>query len=138
MTKNKAFPILQGKQGLLLGDANDVSLAHASANLTKELNAGVITTYSNDKVRLYVDPMLNPFNILVLNCHVENEGELEAVIETAAQALSHLDFLVLSIPQLMIKLSFDKQTCWRDSSNTFLTPLVEASVLKLVRLSHLR
>ena len=63
--------------------------------------------------------MLNPFNILVLNCHVENEGELEAVIETAAQALSHLDFLVLSIPQLMIKLSFDKQTCWRDSSNTF-------------------
>ena len=55
MIKNKAYPILQGKQDLLLGDANDDSFAHASANLTKELNAGVITTYSNDKARQFVD-----------------------------------------------------------------------------------
>ena len=138
MTKNEAYPILQGKRGLLLGDANDHSIAHASANLTKELSAGVITTYSNDKARQYVDPMVNPFNILVLNCHVENEGDLEAVIETAAQSLGHLDFLVHSIPQLMIKLSFDKQTCWPDNSNTLPTPRLEASLLELVRLSHLR
>ena len=45
--------MLQGKRGLLIGVANDDSFAHASAKLTKELNAGVITTYSNDKARQF-------------------------------------------------------------------------------------
>jgi enoyl-[acyl-carrier protein] reductase I len=89
--------MLQGKRGLLIGVANDHSIAYAAAKLAKTLGAEVIATCLNDKARQYAEPILNPLDIPVLNCNVENEGELEAVIESAAQSLGHLDFLVHSI-----------------------------------------
>ena len=85
--------MLQGKRGLLIGVGNDHSIAYAAAKLAKTLGAEVIATCLNDKARQYVEPILNPLDIPVLNCNVENEGELEAVIESAAQSLGHLDFL---------------------------------------------
>jgi len=89
--------MLQGKKGLVIGVANDQSIAYAAAKLTKELGAEVVATCLNDKARKYVEPVLSPLHIPLLNCNVEIEGELEATLENAAEILGQIDFVVHSI-----------------------------------------
>ena len=60
--------MLQGKKGLVIGVANDHSIAYAAAKLTKELGAEVVATCLNDKARKYVQPVLDPLDIPLLNC----------------------------------------------------------------------
>lgn len=89
--------MLQGKKGLVIGVANDHSIAYAAAKLTKELGAEVVATCLNDKARKYVQPVLDPLDIPLLNCNVEADDELGAAIEEANQMLGGIDFVVHSI-----------------------------------------
>lgn len=89
--------MLNGKKGLVIGLANEHSIAFAAAKTLKSLGAEVIGTCLNDKARTYVTPVTEPLGIPVLNLNVEVEGELESAILGATEQLGGLDFVVHSI-----------------------------------------
>lgn len=88
---------LAGKKGLILGIANDSSIAFGCARLIRALGAEVLATCLNDKARKFVLPHTEPLGIELLNCDVEQPGELEAVVQRAVQKFGQLDFVIHSI-----------------------------------------
>lgn len=96
MTKKNAFS-LAGKKGLVLGLANENSIAWGCAQLAHQMGAEVVASCLNDKARRYVEPLTDPLGIELVNCNVEQDGELDALVAHAAQRLGRLDFVVHSI-----------------------------------------
>lgn len=88
---------LSGKKGLILGIANDHSIAWGCARLLRELGADVLATCLNDKARKYVEPLTAPLGIELINCDVEAPGQLEAAVEHAVRKFGQLDFVIHSI-----------------------------------------
>lgn len=88
---------LSGKKGLIIGVANDRSLAYGVARAARELGADLVTTCLNDKARKYVQPLTDELGVTLLNCNVEEEGALESVVDQAVAELGHLDFVIHSI-----------------------------------------
>ena len=70
---------LQGKKGLILGVANDHSIAWGCARLMRSLGADIVATCLNEKARGYVEPLTAPLGIDLINCNVEEPGALDAL-----------------------------------------------------------
>ena len=88
---------LHGKKGLILGLANEHSIAWGCARQARLMGAEVVATCLNDKARPYVEPLTQPVGIDLQNCNIEAEGELERVVAYAADKLGQLDFVIHSI-----------------------------------------
>ena len=88
---------LQGKKGLVLGLANERSIAWACARLAREQGAEVVASCLNDKARVHVQPLTDAADITLVNCNVEQPGELPTLVEQAVQRLGRLDFVIHSI-----------------------------------------
>ncbi|WP_432557799.1 enoyl-ACP reductase FabI [Granulicoccus sp. GXG6511] len=88
---------LSGKKGLIVGLANERSLAYGVARTARALGADLVTTCLNDKARKYVQPLTDDLGVTLLNLNVEEEGALEAVVDQAVAELGQLDFVVHSI-----------------------------------------
>ena len=54
-------PVLSGRKALVVGVANDSSIAWGCAKAFHELGAQVAITYLNDKARPYVEPLARPW-----------------------------------------------------------------------------
>ena len=88
---------LAGKKGLILGIANDSSIAFGCARLARQMGAEVVATCLNDKARRFVEPHTEPLGIDLVNCDVEVPGELEATVQHAVDKFGQLDFVIHSI-----------------------------------------
>lgn len=88
---------LAGKKGLILGIANDRSIAWGCAKFMHSMGAEIVASCLNDKARKFVAPLTDPLGIDLLNCDLQKEGELEALVEHAVQKLGKLDFVIHSI-----------------------------------------
>lgn len=88
---------LAGKKGLVLGIANDHSIAWECAKIAHLQGAELIATCVNDKSRKFVQPLTDELGISLLNCNVEEPDALTQVVETAAKQLGQLDFVIHSI-----------------------------------------
>lgn len=88
---------LDGKKGLVLGIANQQSIAWGCAQLARQLGAEVVATCLNDKARQYVAPLTDPLGIDLVNCNVEDEGALTALVSHAVERLGQVDFVIHSI-----------------------------------------
>ena len=98
MTDNIPRPILQGKKALVIGIANDSSIAYGCAKAFRELDADLAITYLNEKARPYVEPLAREMNAaLFLPLDVSVPGTLEKVFEAVADKWGRLDILVHSI-----------------------------------------
>jgi len=99
MTNNAAHNAfnLAGKKGLILGIANDHSIAFGCARLARELGADVVASCLNDKARKYVEPLTTPLGIDLVNCDVEADGQLQAIVDRAVAKFDRLDFVIHSI-----------------------------------------
>ena len=84
---------LAGKKGLVLGIANDHSIAWECAKIAHEQGAEIIATCLNDKARSYVQPLTDSLGIPLLNCNVEEPDALSQVVDDAARQLGQLDRL---------------------------------------------
>lgn len=92
------FLSLQGKRGLVVGVANEDSIAWACARAFHELGAELALTYLNDKARPYVEPLAERVGAdLFLPCDVREPGQLESVFEAIEARWGRLDFLLHSI-----------------------------------------
>jgi enoyl-[acyl-carrier protein] reductase I len=97
MTINANLFSLAGKKGLVLGLANDHSIAWGAAQLARQQGAEIVASCLNEKAMRYVEPLTGPAGIDLLPCDVEHPGELEALVNHAVAKLGHLDFVVHSI-----------------------------------------
>ena len=88
---------LAGKKGLILGVANDRSIAWGCTKLFRELGADVVATCLNEKARKYVQPLTDAVGVDLLNCDVEEPGQLEAAVAHAVDKFGQIDFLIHSI-----------------------------------------
>ncbi|MFT7775986.1 enoyl-ACP reductase FabI [Roseateles sp.] len=89
---------LQGKKGLVVGIANDKSIAWGCARAFREAGAELALTWFNDKARPHVEPLAQQLQAdIALPLDVEQPGQLEAVFDAIAQRWGRLDFLLHSI-----------------------------------------
>jgi len=75
-------PVLNGAKALVVGVANDSSIAYGCAKAFRELGADLALTYLNEKARPHVEPLARELNApLFLPLDVSAEGQLEAVFD---------------------------------------------------------
>jgi enoyl-[acyl-carrier protein] reductase I len=98
MTTHVPRPILAGKKALVVGVANDSSIAWGCAKAFRELGADIAITYLNAKAKPYVEPLAKSLDApLFLPLDVSKPGELEAVFDAITKTWGSLDILVHSI-----------------------------------------
>lgn len=89
---------LKGKKGLIVGIANEGSIAYGCGKQLKSLGAEIAVTYLNEKAEKYVKPLADELDAKIfMPCNVQKEGELEAVFAEIEKQWGKLDFLIHSI-----------------------------------------
>jgi len=90
--------LLEGKKGLIVGIANDQSIAWGCAKAFRAFGAELAVTYLNEKARKYVEPLARVLESpIVMPLDVRETGQIEAVFKRIAGDWGHLDFVVHSI-----------------------------------------
>lgn len=97
MTFDNNVLTLAGKKGLVLGLANEHSIAWGCAQLARLQGAEVVASCLNEKSRPYVEPLTSAAGIDLMACNVEQPGDLQALVDYAVAKLGRLDFVVHSI-----------------------------------------
>jgi enoyl-[acyl-carrier protein] reductase I len=91
-------PVLSGRRALVVGVANEHSIAWGCARAFRELGAEVALTYLDEKAKPWVEPLAASIDApLLLPLDVEKPHELEAVFERVTAHWGRLDILVHSI-----------------------------------------
>ncbi len=89
---------LTGRKGLVVGIANEHSLAWAAAQHFRNAGAELAITYLNDKAKPHVEPLAREIAApIFLPCNVGTAGELEAVFAAIRSTWGRLDFLFHAI-----------------------------------------
>ena len=90
--------LLEGKKGLIVGIANDRSIAWGCARAFRALGAELAITYLNDKAKPHVEPLAREVEApIFMPMDVMADGQLEAVFDRIAADWGELDFVVHSI-----------------------------------------
>ena len=98
MSDDKSRQVLSGRKALVVGIANNSSIAYGCARAFRELGADVAVTYLNDKAKRFVEPLAKELAApLFLPLDVSVTGQLEAVFDAVTKAWGRLDILVHSI-----------------------------------------
>jgi enoyl-[acyl-carrier protein] reductase I len=90
--------LLEGKRGLIVGIANEQSIAWGCAKAFRALGAEVAVTYLNEKAKKYVEPLARELDAeIFMPLNVGVDSEVEAVFDQIRQRWGRLDYLVHSI-----------------------------------------
>ncbi|HEU4923950.1 MAG TPA: enoyl-ACP reductase FabI [Burkholderiales bacterium] len=90
--------ILAGKKALVVGIANEYSIAYGCASAFRSVGAELAITYLNEKAKPYVEPLARKLEApIFLPLDVERAGELEALFEALRTRWGRLDILLHSI-----------------------------------------
>jgi enoyl-[acyl-carrier protein] reductase I len=98
MTLEIPRPVLKDKKALVVGIANEHSIAYGCASAFRELGAELAITYLNEKAKPHVEPLARALDApIFMPLDVSKPGELEALFERIAKHWGRLDILVHSI-----------------------------------------
>ena len=90
--------LLKGKRGLIMGVANDRSIAWGIAEALHKAGAELAFTYQGDTFRKRVVPLVQPLNpVALLDCDVSEQGSIDATFAALKDKWDSLDFLVHAI-----------------------------------------
>ena len=97
-----AFPetkvALRGRKGLIVGIANDQSIAWGCAKAFRALGAELAVTYLNEKAKKHVQPLAEMLEApLFMPLDVTVDGQMERVFDYIEKQWGQLDFLLHSI-----------------------------------------
>ena len=91
-------PVLRGHKALVVGIANDQSIAYGCARAFRDAGADIAVTWLNEKARTYVEPLADELEAPIrAELNVAVPGQLEAVFDEVARKWGRLDILVHSI-----------------------------------------
>ncbi len=89
---------MQGKKGLIIGVANNRSIAYGIAKACKNQGADVILTYQNEKMQKRVQKVADELGVSnIYPLDVSKPEEIEALKEVIEKDYGKIDFLVHSV-----------------------------------------
>ena len=92
------FGLMAGKKGLIMGVANDRSIAWHIAKAAHEQGAEIAFTYQGDALHKRVTPLAESVGSdIILPCDVTDESSVDAVFEELRSRWGKLDFAVHAI-----------------------------------------
>jgi enoyl-[acyl-carrier protein] reductase I len=92
------LPPLLGRKALVLGIANEHSIAFGCARAFRQLGAELAITYLNDKARPHVQPLARELEAdILLPLDVQQPGMLEAVFDHVCRKWGRLDIALHAI-----------------------------------------
>jgi enoyl-[acyl-carrier protein] reductase I len=128
-------PLLDGKKGLIVGIANERSIAWGCAKAFRALGAELAITYVNDKTRSYAEPLAREVGASIfLPMNFQIPGQLEQVFERITRDWGRIDFLVHSVA------SAPKETLRGrvvDASREGFLTTMDVSCWSFIRMAHL-
>ena len=90
--------LVKGKKGLIMGVANDRSIAWGIAKKLAENGAELAFTYLGDALKKRVTPLAESVNSkFLLNCNVENKDDITKTFQEIKNKWDQLDFVVHAI-----------------------------------------
>ena len=90
--------LLKGKRGLIMGVANDRSIAWGIAAKAHEAGAELAFTFQGDALEKRVRPLAASVNSdLVVSCDVTNDDDIDRLFSEIEQKWGKLDFIVHAI-----------------------------------------
>lgn len=90
--------MLKGRRGLVVGVANEHSIAFGCAAKLRGFGAELALTYLNEKSKPYVQPLAEQLEAqLLLPLDVTQPGQIEAMFEQVREQWGQIDFLIHSI-----------------------------------------
>ena len=90
--------LVKGKKGLIMGVANDRSIAWGIAKKLSENGAELAFTYLGDALKKRVTPLAESVNSkFLLNCNVENKDDIIKTFQEIKNKWGQLDFVVHAI-----------------------------------------
>ncbi len=90
--------IMQGKKGLIIGVANNRSIAYGIAKACKNQGADLILTYQNDKLKKRVEKVADELGVEnIYPLDVSKPEEIDALKEAIEKDYGKIDFLVHSV-----------------------------------------
>jgi len=91
-------PVLTGQKALVVGVANENSIAFGCAKAFRTVGADLAITWLNDKARRYVEPLAQELEAdITAPLDVTVPGQLESLFEMISKRWGKLDILVHSI-----------------------------------------
>ena len=91
-------PILKDKRALVVGIANEHSIAYGCASAFRQLGAELAITYLNERAKSYVKSLADQLDAAVfMPLDVSVQGQLEAVFDAIEASWGRLDILLHSI-----------------------------------------
>jgi enoyl-[acyl-carrier protein] reductase I len=98
MASAMAAGLMAGKRGLIMGLANDKSIAWGIARACRDAGAELAFSYQGEALKKRVDPLAAEVGSdIVLECDVADEGSVDRLFEGLAARWDSLDFLVHAI-----------------------------------------
>ena len=89
---------LQAKKGLVVGIANDRSIAWGCAKALRAAGAELAVTWFNDKARPFVEPLARQVEAsITMPLDVEQPEQMQALFDAIARDWGRLDFVLHSI-----------------------------------------
>jgi enoyl-[acyl-carrier protein] reductase I len=127
--------LLEGKRGLVVGIANDHSIAWGCAKAFRAFGAEVAVTYLNDKAKKHVEPLARELETpIFMPLDVNAPGEMEAVFERIDNEWGQLDFVVHSIAFSPKDALHGRVT---DASREGFLATLDVSCWTFIRMAHL-
>ncbi len=98
MSETTIRPVLAGHKALIVGIANDQSIAYGCAKAFRTAGADLAITWLNDRARRFVEPLAAELEAAITApLDVAEPGQLEAVFDLIRAQWGKLDILVHSI-----------------------------------------
>lgn len=89
---------LKGKKGLIVGIANEQSIAYGCAKIFRQAGAELAITFLNQKAGTYVLPLARQLNApIILPCDVQRQDQVDLLFQAISEKWGKLDFLLHSI-----------------------------------------
>ena len=90
--------LVKGKKGLIMGVANERSIAWGIAKKLSENGAELAFTYLGDALKKRVTPLADSVNSkFLLDCNVENKDDIKKTFEEIKKKWGQIDFVVHAI-----------------------------------------
>jgi enoyl-[acyl-carrier protein] reductase I len=90
--------LMKGKRGLVMGVANDRSIAWGVAEALHQAGAELAFTYQGDVFKKRVVPLVAPLNpAALIDCDVSNQGSIDGAFAELQKKWPSIDFVVHAI-----------------------------------------
>ena len=94
----EASGLMRGKRGLIMGVANNRSIAWSIARACHAHGADLAFTYQGDALKKRVEPLAAELGALIAgHCDVTDVASLDAVFDVVGKSWGRLDFLVHAV-----------------------------------------